>query len=153
MGSCCLTQGAQPGTLWWCRMVGWGWGGGLWRRGYACTHVLSCFCCIRLCATLWTIACRAPLSMGFSKEKTTRVGCCALLQGIFLTQGSNLHLLCLLHWQVGSLPLEPSGKPVCNYDWFSLLYRRKHSKAIFFQLKNKLKNPTWCSWFKVEFFN
>ena len=27
-----------------------------------------------------------------------------LLQGIFPTQGSNLHLLCLLHWQAGSLP-------------------------------------------------
>ena len=26
-----------------------------------------------------------------------------------VTQGSNLHLLCLLHWQVGSLPLVPSG--------------------------------------------
>ena len=30
-----------------------------------------------------------------------------LLQGIFLTQGSNLCLLCLLHWQAGSL----------NSDW------------------------------------
>ena len=38
------------------------------------------------------------------------VGCHALLQGIFLTQGSNLHLLCLLHWQEGSLPLVPPGK-------------------------------------------
>ena len=28
----------------------------------------------------------------------------ALLQGIFPTQGSNPHLLHLLHWQVGSLP-------------------------------------------------
>ena len=28
------------------------------------------------------------------------------------TQGSNLYLLCLLHWQVGSLPLAPPGKPV-----------------------------------------
>jgi len=27
------------------------------------------------------------------------VGCHALLQGIFLTQESNPHLLCLLHWQ------------------------------------------------------
>ena len=27
--------------------------------------------------------------------------------GIFLTQRLNLCLLCLLHWQVGSLPLEP----------------------------------------------
>ena len=34
----------------------------------------------------------------------------ALLQGIFLTQGSNLYLLCLLHWQAGSLPLAPAGK-------------------------------------------
>ena len=31
-----------------------------------------------------------------------------LLQGIFLTQGSNP---CLLHWQVGSLPLSHRGSP------------------------------------------
>ena len=31
-------------------------------------------------------------------------------RGIFLTQASNLHLLCLLHWQVGSLPLALPGK-------------------------------------------
>ena len=43
--------------------------------------------------------------------KNTRVGCHALLQGIFSTQGSNLHLLCLLHWQAGSLPLAQLGKP------------------------------------------
>ena len=36
--------------------------------------------------------------------------CHALLQGIFLTQGSNPRLLQLLHWQAGSLPLAPSGK-------------------------------------------
>ena len=40
-----------------------------------------------------------------SLGKSTRVGCHALLQGIFLTQGSNLSLLCLWHWQVGSFPL------------------------------------------------
>ena len=37
-----------------------------------------------------------------------------LLQGIFLTQGSNLSLLGLWHWQTGSLPLEPPGKPPKN---------------------------------------
>ena len=31
----------------------------------------------------------------------------ALLQGIFMSQGSNLSLLHLLHWQSGSLPLVP----------------------------------------------
>ena len=43
--------------------------------------------------------------------KNTGVVCCVLLQGIFLTQGSNLHLSCLLLWQAGSLPLAPPGKP------------------------------------------
>ena len=43
--------------------------------------------------------------------------CHALLQGIFLTQGSNLSLLCLLHWQAVSLPLAPPGKSQrCNAD-------------------------------------
>ena len=36
-----------------------------------------------------------------SPGKNTRVGYHALLQGIFLIQGWNLCLLCLLHWQVG----------------------------------------------------
>ena len=38
-----------------------------------------------------------------SLGKDTGVGCHALLQGIFPTQGSNPLLLCLLHWQAGSL--------------------------------------------------
>ena len=42
---------------------------------------------------------------GLSHGKNTGVGCHFLLQGLFPTQGSNLHHLCLLHWQAGSLPL------------------------------------------------
>ena len=34
------------------------------------------------------------------------------LQDIFLTQRLNPRLLCLLHWQAGSLPLVPPGKRV-----------------------------------------
>ena len=34
-----------------------------------------------------------------SPGQNTGVGCGALLQGIFQTKGSNLRLLCLLHWQ------------------------------------------------------
>ena len=44
-----------------------------------------------------------------SPGKNTGVGCHAPLQGIFPIQGLNLHLLRLLHWQAGSLPLAPSG--------------------------------------------
>ena len=46
-----------------------------------------------------------------SPGKNTGVGCYALLQGIFPTQGLNPHLLGLLHWQEGSLPLVPLRKP------------------------------------------
>ena len=44
----------------------------------------------------------------------TGVGCHFLLQGMLPTQGSNPRLLCLLHWQEGSLPLEPPGKPMLS---------------------------------------
>ena len=44
----------------------------------------------------------------------------ALLQGIFPTQGSNSHLS-LLHWQRGSLPPAPSGKPKDGITVLSLV--------------------------------
>ena len=46
-----------------------------------------------------------------SPGKNTRVGCHFLLQGIFLTQGSNPRLLHVLHWQEDSLPLCHLGSP------------------------------------------
>ena len=48
--------------------------------------------------------------LGFP-DKNTGVGCYSLLQGIFLTQGENTHLLHLLYWQVDSLLSELPGKP------------------------------------------
>ena len=83
------------------------------------TKIHCCCCCCYSCrfSRVWlyvtpgTVARQAPLSPG----KNTGVDCHALLQGIFLTQGSNPHLLCLLHWQVDSLPLVPLGKPKIHY--------------------------------------
>ena len=46
--------------------------------------------------------------------KNTGVGCHALRQGIFPTQGSNSCLLCSLQLQTGSLLLVPPGKPSKN---------------------------------------
>ena len=53
--------------------------------------------------SLWLhgLAHQAPLKWDFP-GKNTRVCCHALLQGIFLSQGPNSHLL---HWQAGSLSL------------------------------------------------
>ena len=91
----------------------------LWKR-----HLLTlpelracCVCAqlLQLCPTLCdSMDCSPPGSSdrGDSPGKNTGVGCHALLQGIFLTQGSNPHLLHLLHWQVGSLPLALPGKPI-----------------------------------------
>ena len=54
---------------------------------------------VQLFVTLGTVVCQAPLSMGFSRQEQWS-GLHALLQGLFSTQGSNPHLLRLLHWQV-----------------------------------------------------
>ena len=70
---------------------------------------------LQLCPTLCDpMDCSPPGSSvhGDYPGKKTGVGCHALLQGIFLTQGSNLRLFHLLYWQVGSLALGPPGKPI-----------------------------------------
>ena len=65
---------------------------------------------VRLFETPWTVAHQAPLSMEFSRQEYLG-GCHFLLQRLSLTKGSNLHLLCLLHWQVNSLSLGHLGSP------------------------------------------
>ena len=50
-----------------------------------------------------------------SPGKNTGVSCHALLQGIFSTQESNFCLLCLLHWQAGSLQLSHQRTPKWVY--------------------------------------
>ena len=53
-----------------------------------------------------------------SPDKNTGVGCYALLQGIFPTQGSNSCLPMSPALQADSLPTEPSGKPLmaCSHN-------------------------------------
>ena len=61
-----------------------------------------------------------------SPEKNTGVGCHALLQGIFRTQGSNPSLFSLLHWQVGFSTLP--GKPQYATDWILISIPSKISR-------------------------
>ena len=70
--------------------------------------------CPTLCDPLDPMDLPSSSVHGDSPGKNTGVGCHSLLQGIFLTQESNLHLLSLLHWQAGSLPLAPPGKPTSS---------------------------------------
>ena len=77
---------------------------------------LSHFCHVWPLVTLWTVTCPAPLSMGFSRQE--------YWSGLpFSLKGDpggipepqwprdQTHVSCLLHWQPGSLPLVPPGKP------------------------------------------
>ena len=62
---------------------------------------------LQLCPTFCDPTDRNPpgsSALGFSKQEYwSGLPCHFLPQGIFLTQGLNLHLLRLLHWQAGSL--------------------------------------------------
>ena len=63
---------------------------------------------IQLFSTPWTVACQAPLSMGFPRQKYWR-GLPFPSSGDLLTQGSNPNVL---HWQANSLPASNQGNPI-----------------------------------------
>ena len=98
--------------------------------------------CVKLlsCLTLCDPAdCSLPGSsvQGILQAKISEWVAMPLLQGIFQTQGSNLYLLRLLHWQVGSLPLVPPGKPsACDTT----------CKASVIHILQKLASFNWGFW-------
>ena len=83
-----------------------------WTRGSTCNlFIFFNFRFIEAYFTCSPVIYQAPLSILWDYPgKDTGVGCHFLLQGAFLTQRSNPHLLGLLNWQVDSLPAELSGK-------------------------------------------
>ena len=81
--------------------------------------------------------------LGDSPGKNTGVGCYALLQGIFLTQGSNPCLLGLIYWQAGSLPLAPPGKPPPPLEHYFRFGSREFIQRI---AKGVSEGGTWPSY-------
>ena len=79
------------------------------------THswVLSHFSRIQLFATLWTVVCQAPLSMGISRQEYWSGLPCHPPRDL-QDSGIKPTTLCLQHWQANSLPLAPPGKPLCK---------------------------------------
>ena len=62
--------------------------------------------CAQLCLTLCHCSSPGSFVHGIFQVRVWNGTCCHfLLQRIFLTQESNPHLLCLLHWQADSSPL------------------------------------------------
>ena len=77
-----------------------------------------------------------PMDCSLPGSSVTGVGFYALLQGIFPTQGLNPCLLCHLHWQVGSLPLAPPGKPT----------KETHLVKSWLCHLCDLRQVTWLTW-------
>jgi len=71
--------------------------------------MLSRFSRVQLFAILWTVACQAPLSMGFYRQEYWSGLPCFSLADL-PDPGIEPMSLCLLHWQAGSLPLVPPEK-------------------------------------------
>ena len=104
------------------------------------THMLSC---VWLFATPWTA--RLLCAWNFPSKNTGE--CCHfLLQRIFLTQGSNPHLL---HRQEDSLPLESPGKPrkreyLCvNRTATTTDHTLHHIQRLTQKMNHSLKCKTW----------
>ena len=78
---------------------------------------LCCCSVAKSCLTPGTVAREAPLSMGVSRQESW--------SGFFLTQGSNLCLLHLLHWQADSSPLSHLGSAGESLEVGKKLLRRQ----------------------------
>ena len=98
----------------------------------------SCFSCIQLFVTLWSVACQAPLSTGFSKQEYWS-GLPCLLPGGLPDPGIetvSVYVSCIAG---DSLPNEPLGKPRYVYlQLIQFIVQQKitqRCKAIILQLK------------------
>ena len=85
-------------------------------------HIYNCQLCmfshfshIRLFVTLWTVACQASLSMGFSRQEYSNGLQCSP-PGDFKTQALNPHLLHLLHCRQILYLVSHGESPWCLLD-------------------------------------
>ena len=97
---------------------------------------------LQLCLTLWGPMDCSPCRLFCpwdSTDKNTGVGCHFLLQGIFLTQGLDPHLL-LGRWILYYFPGFPPGKPRVYCTW-------AHAKSL--QSCLTLCSPMDCSPYRL----
>ena len=90
--------------------------------------MLSCFSCVQLCAILWTVACQAPLPMGFSRQEYWS-GLLFPSAGDCPDPGIEPQPLAL---QVDSSPSEQLGKPPGDHNTLNIFL------LVFLFIMNKL---------------
>ena len=82
-----------------------------------CVCVLVTQSCLTLCQSLWTVACQAPLSMGFSRQEYWSGLPCSS-HGYLSDPGIESGPPAL---QANSLPSKPPGKPyICSVQFSSV---------------------------------
>ena len=111
----------------------------MWSPNHVCVCVCVCVCaCVQSLSRVWLfttpwIVARQTLCPWSFPGKDTGVGCHFLLQGIFLSQGTNPHLLRLLYWQAGSLPLHHLESPPNHWT------AREIPKEKFYKYKESMQ--------------
>ena len=93
--------------------------------------VQSRISCVWLFATLWTVACQAPLSRRFSRQE--------YWSGVAIasSRGSYPPLTHLLHWQADSLPLSHLRSPKLP-SWFQHVVGLRPTVLVLFSHFQKL---------------
>ena len=96
-------------------------------------RMLSSFCGVWLCVTLWTVAHQALVSMGFSRQENWSGLPCPPL-GCPPHPGIKCYvsILWFLHWQAGSLPLAPlysfgAYQSISHWTLYTQLHRPPNS--------------------------
>ena len=110
--------------------------------------MLSCFSPVWLLVTLWTVACQASLSMRFFRQEYWSGLLCFPSRGILPTQGSNLSLSRLLHWQAGSFPLAPPGRININLPGSVILF--SFINPCQRDILSFATTRTWKFWFRRQ---
>ena len=98
-----------------------------------CVCMQSHFSCVQLFETPWTVDRQAPLSLGFCRQEHWRRLPCAP-PGYLPDPGmETASLMFNLHWQAGSLPLMPPGRPTggLHGSFVSVLWHRALDLHVF----------------------
>ena len=108
-----------------------------------CLHacVLNCFSCVQLCSTPMDCSLLGSSVCGILQARIMEWIACPATGDL-----PNPAIQLTLHWQSGSLPLAPPGKPIClckfyqlKVHWFSILNTCK-SMAYSYQCMAKITN-------------
>ena len=113
-----------------------------------CMHAKS----LQLCRTLWTIAWQALLSIGFSRQEYW--SWLPFPSQGYIPDAEIEHMPHLLHWQAGSLPPAPPGKPfhvvqLLSHVWFFATPWLQHTRPpcpspTLGVYSNSCPSSRWC---------